>query len=215
MDLSVTMLSQWRRRIGMCTLGFNPTHLSSVFTILLLSNIQFTEVDVKDVSASITNIPVLNHTARLLHVSSVDLAQALTNKKLYTIEQSANQRASPMCDLYAILFTYIYNVETANHKIAPATCDLLPTTRLILFDSLHFQTRGALHDDGSVYDPSDYVNTLSIYQGDTNDEFLNFAQATVRTRPLQELQLGHRESEFADDDAKYQLYQELVSPGRS
>jgi len=141
-------------RVAMRTLGFKPKHLSSIFTILvailLLSNIQFTEADARDVSASVANIPVLAHVARLLGVAPDDLAQALTNKtnyvrkELYTVllnvEQSAIQRDSLMRDLYAILFAYV--VETANHKVAPANRDVLPTTQLILFDSPGFQTRG-------------------------------------------------------------------------
>ena len=141
-------------RVAMRALGFKPKHLSSIFTILvailLLSNLQFTEADAKDVSASVATVHVLEHVARLLGVASEDLAQALTNKTSYVrkelctvllnVEQSAIQRDSLMRDLYAILFAYV--VETANHKIAPANRDLLPATQMILFDSPGFQTRG-------------------------------------------------------------------------
>ena len=137
-------------RVAMRTFGFKPKHLSSIFTILvailLLSNIQFTEADAKDISASV----VLEHVVHLLGIAPDDLAQALTNKTNYvrkevytvflSVEQSAIQRDSLMQDLYAILFAYV--VETANHKIVPANRDILPTTQVILFNSPGFQTRG-------------------------------------------------------------------------
>ncbi|KAG6373915.1 glycosyltransferase family 2 protein [Boletus reticuloceps] len=182
-------------RIAMRTLGFKPKHLSSVFTILvailLLSNIHFTEADAKNVSASVANIPVLDHVARLLGVSSDDLAQALTNKtnyvrkELYTVllnvEQSAIQRDSLMRDLYAILFAYI--VETANHKIAPANRDLLPTTQMILFDSPGFQTRGPTGTGSMVFTGT--APLISAFGQNRFDEFcINFADEFVQSYVL-------------------------------
>ncbi|KAF8432942.1 glycosyltransferase family 2 protein [Boletus edulis BED1] len=162
-------------RIAMRTLGFKPKHLSAVFTILvailLLSNIQFIEADAKDVSASVANIPVLDHVARLLGVSSDDLAQALTNKtnyvrkELYTVllnvEQSAIQRDSLMRDLYAILFAYI----------------------LILFDSPGFQTRGPTGTGSMVFTGT--APLISAFGQNKFDEFcINFADEFVQSYVL-------------------------------
>ena len=182
-------------RVAMRTLGFKPKHLSSIFTILvailLLSNIQFTEADARDVSASVANIPVLDHVARLLGVAPDDLAQALTNKtnyvrkELYTVllnvEQSAIQRDSLMRDLYAILFAYV--VETANHKIAPANRDVLPTTQLILFDSPGFQTRGPTGTGSMMFTGT--APLISALGQNGFDEFcINFADEFVQSYVL-------------------------------
>ncbi|KAG8219096.1 glycosyltransferase family 2 protein [Butyriboletus roseoflavus] len=182
-------------RVAMRTLGFKPKHLSSIFTtlvaILLLSNIQFTEADAKDVSASVANFPVLEHVARLLGVAPDDLAQTLTNKsnyvrkELYTVllsvEQSATQRDSLMRDLYAILFAYV--VETANHKIAPANRDALPTTQLILFDSPGFQTRGPTGTGSMMFTGT--APLISALGQNKFDEFcINFADEFVQSYVL-------------------------------
>ena len=182
-------------RVAMRTLGFKPKHLSSIFTILvailLLSNIQFTEADSKDVSASVANIPVLGHVAHLLGVPPDDLAQALTNKtnyvrkELYTVllnvEQSAIQRDSLMRDLYAILFAYV--VETANHKIAPANRDVLPTTQLVLFDSPGFQTRGPTGTGSMMFTGT--APLISALGQNGFDEFcINFADEFVQSYVL-------------------------------
>ena len=182
-------------RVAMRTLGFKPKHLSSIFTILvailLLSNIQFTEADAKDVSASVANTPVLEQVARLLGVAPDDLAQTLTNKtnyvrkELYTVllsvEQSAVQRDSLMRDLYAILFAYV--VETANHKIAPANRDVLPTTQLVLFDSPGFQTRGPTGTGSMMFTGT--APLISAFGQNAFDEFcINFADELVQSYVL-------------------------------
>ena len=185
-------------RVAMRTLGFKPKHLSSIFTILvailLLSNIQFTEADAKDVSASVANFPVLEQVARLLGVTADDLAQALTNKtnyvrkELYTVllsvEQSAIQRDSLMRDLYAILFAYV--VETANHKIAPANRDVLPTTQMILFDAPGFQTRVPTGTGSMMFTGT--APLISALGQNGFDEFcINFADEVVQSYVLRNI----------------------------
>ena len=182
-------------RVAMRTLGFKPKHLSSIFTILvailLLSNIQFTEADAKDVSASVANPAVLEHVAHLLGVAPDDLAQALTNKTNYvrkevytvflSVEQSAIQRDSLMRDLYAILFAYV--VETANHKIAPANRDILPTTQMILFDSPGFQTRGPTGTGSMMFTGT--APLITAFGQNGFDEFcINFADELVQSYVL-------------------------------
>ena len=179
-------------RAAMRTLGFKPKHLSSIFTvlvaILLLSNVQFTEADARDVSASVANMPVLEHVARFLGVPSDDLAQTLTNKtnyvrkELYTVllsvEQSAVQRDSLMRDLYAILFAYV--VETVNHKIAPANRDVLPTTQLILLDPPGFQTRGPSGTGSMMFTGT--APLISAFGKNGFDEFcINFTDELVQS----------------------------------
>ena len=182
-------------RVAMRTLGFKPKHLSSIFTILvailLLSNIQFTEADAKDVSASVANPAVLEHVAHLLGVAPDDLAQALTNKTNYvrkevytvflSVEQSAIQRDSLMRDLYAILFAYV--VETANHKIAPANRDILPITQMILFDSPGFQTRGPTGTGSMMFTGT--APLITAFGQNGFDEFcINFADELVQSYVL-------------------------------
>jgi chitin synthase len=135
---------------AMRTLGFKPKHMTSIFsllvTILLLGNLQFGEADRTDVSAHISNPPVLDHVACLLGISPEDLTQTLTNKTSYVrkdiymsllnAEQSAARRDYLVRDLYAILFAFI--VETANHKIAPSLKDPAPPTQIILLDQSGF-----------------------------------------------------------------------------
>ncbi|KAI0940344.1 hypothetical protein AcV5_001478 [Taiwanofungus camphoratus] len=141
-------------RAAMKTLGFKPKHLSSVFSlltaILLLGNLQFGEADARDVSAYVSNVPVLEQVARLLGVSPEELGETLTNrtsyvrKELYTVmlnaQQSAAQRDQLMRDLYAILFAFV--VETANHKVAPSLQDPPPPMQIVLLDQPGFQTKG-------------------------------------------------------------------------
>ncbi|CDO75020.1 Glycosyltransferase Family 2 protein [Trametes cinnabarina] len=149
-------------RAAMKLLGFKPKNVSSIFgllvAILLLGNLQFGEADARDVSAYVSNRPVLDQVARLLGVPAEDLSEVLTNKtsyvrkELYTVmmnaQQSAGQRDQLAKDLYAILFAYV--TETANHKIAPSSQDPPPPTQIVLFDQPGFQTKG-LPSSASVY----------------------------------------------------------------
>ncbi|KAF8839315.1 glycosyltransferase family 2 protein [Paxillus ammoniavirescens] len=182
-------------RVAMRALGFKPKHLSSIFTllvaILLLSNIEFTEADAKDVSASVANMPVLEQVARLLGLAAEELAQTLTNKsnyvrkELYTVllsvEQSAIQRDSLMRDLYAILFAYI--VETANHKLAPPNREALPATQVVLFDQPGFQSRGPTGTGSMMFTGS--APLISAYGQNGFSEFcINFADEIVQSYVL-------------------------------
>src|ERR1700679_3404048 len=104
-------------RVAMWTLGFKPTHMSSIFTllvaILLLGNLQFTNGDAHDVSAHVSNPHVLDQIARLLGVSAEELGQVFTNKTNYVpsqkelfmvllnAENSGKQRDQCVRDLYA------------------------------------------------------------------------------------------------------------------
>ncbi|KAI0650874.1 chitin synthase [Trametes meyenii] len=149
-------------RGAMKSLGFKPKHLSSIFgllvAILLLGNLQFGEADARDVSAYVSNRPVLDQVAGLLGVPAEELSEVLTNKtsyvrkELYTVmmnaQQSAAQRDQLAKDLYAILFAYV--TETANHKVAPSSQDPPPPTQIVLFDQPGFQTKG-LPTSASVY----------------------------------------------------------------
>ncbi|KAG9317940.1 glycosyltransferase family 2 protein [Chiua virens] len=185
-------------RVAMRTLGYKPKHLSSIFTILvailLLSNVQFTEADARDVSASVSNAPVLERVARLLGIAADDLGQALTNKtnyvrkELYTVllsvEQSAAQRDTLMRDLYAILFAYV--VETANHKIAPPNRDALPTTQLILFDCPGFQTRGPV-GTGSMMVAGTAPLISALGQNGFDEFCINFSDEFVQSYVLRNI----------------------------
>ncbi|KAH7887285.1 glycosyltransferase family 2 protein [Phlebopus sp. FC_14] len=179
-------------RAAMRTLGFKPKHLSSIFTlviaILLLSNVQFTEADAKDVSASVANMPVLEQAARLLGIAPEDLAQTLTNKtnyvrkELYTVllnvEQSMAQRDQFMRDLYSILFAYV--VETANHKVAPANRDLLPASQIVIFDQPGFQARGPTGTGSMMFTGN--APLISAYGENGFDEFcINFSDEIVQS----------------------------------
>ncbi|KAI0371480.1 chitin synthase [Pilatotrama ljubarskyi] len=149
-------------RAAMKTLGFKPKHVSSIFgllvAILLLGNLQFGEADARDVSAYVSNRPVLDQVSRMLGVPAEELSEVLTNKtsyvrkELYTVmmnaQQSAAQRDQLAKDLYAILFAYV--TETANHKVAPSSQDPPPPTQIVLFDQPGFQTKG-LPTSASVY----------------------------------------------------------------
>ncbi|OCH89984.1 chitin synthase [Obba rivulosa] len=182
-------------RAALKILGFKPKHMSAIFgllvAILLLGNIQFLEPDGKDVSAYIANPPVLEQVARLLGVSAEELGESLTNKtsyvrkELYTVmlnaEQSAAQRDILIRDLYAILFAFV--VETANHKIAPASQDTPPPTQIVLFDQPGFQTKGP-PGSASVYfgGPAPLIQS----QGQSGfDEFcINFANELLHSYVL-------------------------------
>ena len=82
-------------------LRLKPKHLTSIFTllsaILLLSNIQFVEADVRGMLASVANVHILEHVAQLLGVLPNDLAQMLMNqtnyihKKTYTVFLNVKQ----------------------------------------------------------------------------------------------------------------------------
>ena len=60
-------------RASFKTLGFKPKNVSSIFSllvaILLLGNVQFGEGDARDVSAYVSNMPVLEQVSRLLGIS--------------------------------------------------------------------------------------------------------------------------------------------------
>ncbi|KAF8552197.1 glycosyltransferase family 2 protein [Imleria badia] len=137
------------------SLGFKSKHVSSIFSvlaaILLLGNIEFGEADAQDVSAYVVNMPVLQQAAKLLGVSSEELAETLTykttyaRKELFTVllsaKQSAAQRDQLVQDLYAILFAFV--VETANYKLAPLSqTPSCSATQIVLLDQPGFQTRG-------------------------------------------------------------------------
>ncbi|KAF8627926.1 hypothetical protein AX17_006081 [Amanita inopinata Kibby_2008] len=142
-------------RGAMKTLGFKQKHTSAIFSlliaILLLGNVTFRDGDAHDVAATVNDIPVLEHAARLLGVSPDDLAQTLTTKtsyvkkELYTVllnaEQSADQRDRAVRDLYAILFAFV--VENVNQRLAPSSKDSAPHTQIMLFDQPGYQSRGA------------------------------------------------------------------------
>ncbi|OBZ70379.1 Chitin synthase 8 [Grifola frondosa] len=182
-------------RVAMKTLGFKSKHVASIFSllvaILLLGNLQFGEADARDVSAYVSNMPVLEHVARLLGVGSEELGEVLTNKtsyvrkELYTVmlnaHQSAAQRDQLARDLYAILFAFV--TETANHKIAPGAQDSPPPTQIVIFDQPGFQSKGA-PGSASVYfgGPAPLVSA----QGQASfDEFcINFSNELLHSYVL-------------------------------
>ncbi|KAI0268292.1 glycosyltransferase family 2 protein [Gloeopeniophorella convolvens] len=179
-------------RDAMSTLGFKPKHVASIFSllvsILLLSNLQFGEGDASDFSAYVVNTPVLDHIARLLGVSSEDLAQTLTNrtsyvrKELYTVlmnaEQSSLQRDHFARDLYAILFAFV--VETANHRVAPNAQEPPPYSQIVLLDQPGFQSRGP-SSSGSVMFTGN-APLVHAYGQNGFDEFcINFADELLHS----------------------------------
>ncbi|KAH9006852.1 glycosyltransferase family 2 protein [Lactarius hatsudake] len=179
-------------RDDMKTLGFKSKHMTSIFSllvaILLLSNLQFAEGDARDVSAYVTNTPVLDHIARLLGVSSDDLAQTLTNKtsyvrkELYTVlmnsDQSSSQRHHFARDLYAILFAFV--VETANHRISPNPQDPPPHSQIILLDQPGFQSRGPSASGSVMFGAS--APLVHAYGQNGFDEFcINFADELLHS----------------------------------
>ncbi|KAH9045438.1 glycosyltransferase family 2 protein [Lactarius pseudohatsudake] len=179
-------------RDDMKTLGFKPKHMTSIFSllvaILLLSNLQFAEGDARDVPAYVTNTPVLDHIARLLGVSSDDLAQTLTNrtsyvrKELYTVlmnaDQSSSQRHHFARDLYAILFAFV--VETANHRISPNPQDPPPHSQIILLDQPGFQSRGPSSSSSVMFGAS--APLVHAYGQNGFDEFcINFADELLHS----------------------------------
>ena len=76
----------------MQTLRLKPKHLTSIFTllsvILLLSNIQFVEADVRGMLASVANVHILEHVAQLLGMLPNDLAQLPINQTNYILKSS-------------------------------------------------------------------------------------------------------------------------------
>jgi chitin synthase len=179
---------------AMRTLGFKPKHMTSIFSllvaILLLGNLQFGEADHTDVSAYISNPPVLDHVARLLGISPEDLTQTLTNKTSYVrkdiymsllnAEQSAAQRDYLVRDLYAIFFAFI--VETANHKIAPSL-DPAPPTQIILLDQSGFQARGST-GTGSMAFTGTIPLVSALGQNGFDESCINFADEVVHSYVL-------------------------------
>ena len=179
-------------REDMKALGFKPKHMTSIFSllvaILLLSNLQFAEGDARDVPAYVTNMPVLDHIASLLGISSDDLAQTLTNKtsyvrkELYTVlmnaDQSSSQRHHFARDLYAILFAFV--VETANHRISPNLQDSLPNSQIILLDQPGFQSRGPSSSGSVMLGAS--APLVHAYGQNGFDEFcINFADELLHS----------------------------------
>ncbi|KAG0695993.1 glycosyltransferase family 2 protein [Suillus ampliporus] len=197
---------------AMRTLGFKTKHISSIFTllvaILLLSNIQFTEADARDVSAYVANAPVLEQVAKLLGVSAEDLTLILTTrtsyvrKELYTVllnvEQSAAQRDQFMRDLYAILFAYV--VETANHKVVPANREELPHAQIVIFDQPGFQSRGPTGTGSMSFTGN--APLISAYGQNSFDEFcINFADEVMQSymlRSIFEDKLGYNSHATGD-----------------
>ena len=182
-------------RAAMCALGFKQKHISSIFAllvaILLLSNIQFTEADARDVSAYVANAPVLEQVARLLGVPADDLTQVMTNKtnyvrkELYTVllnvEQSAAQRDQFMRDLYAILFAYV--VETANHKVSSVNREALPAAQIVIFDQPGFQSRGPTATGSMSFTGA--APLISAYgQNGFNEFCINFADEVMQSYML-------------------------------
>ncbi|KAG1857448.1 glycosyltransferase family 2 protein [Suillus subluteus] len=180
---------------AMRILGFKTKHISSIFTllvtILLLSNIQFSEADARDVSAYVANAPVLAQVAKLLGVSSEDLTLILTTrtsyvrKELYTVllnvEQSAAQRDQFMRDLYAILFAYV--IETANHKVVSTNQEELPNSQIVIFDQPGFQSRGPTGSGSMSFTGT--APLISAYGQNGFDEFcINFADEVVQSYML-------------------------------
>ncbi|KAH7905136.1 glycosyltransferase family 2 protein [Hygrophoropsis aurantiaca] len=182
-------------RAALKTLGFKPKHITSIYTLLVailhLSNLQFTDSDARDVSAYVANAPVLDQAARMLGIAPEDLAQTLTNKtsyvrkELYTVllnvEQSAQQRDQFIRALYAILFAFV--VETANHKVAPASRDAPPPTQIILFDQPGFQTRNPTGTGSMAF--AGAAPLVSALGQNHFDEFcINFADEVVQSYVL-------------------------------
>lgn len=131
-------------RSAMKVLGFKQKHVQAIFTllsaILLLGNVEFTDrigYDDNAEAAQVVNPHILEDAADLLGLVPEELTQALTNRSLFvrkelissvlTAQGAQNQRDGLMRDLYATLFAFV--VETANHKLSPATedADFFPT----------------------------------------------------------------------------------------
>ena len=161
---------------------------SILVAILVLGNLEFREADAKDVSAFITNTPVLEQVARLLGVPAEDLTQALTNKTsyvrkdLYTVllsaEQSSEQRNKFVRDLYAILFAYV--VESINHRLAPSPEEPTSQNQITIFDQAGFQTRGPTGAASMAF--SGGAPLISAYGHNGFDEFcINFSDELLQS----------------------------------
>ncbi|KAI0317932.1 chitin synthase-domain-containing protein [Amylostereum chailletii] len=179
-------------REAMRILGFKAKHFNSIMSllvaILLLGNVQFVEADHIDVSAYVTNMPVVEQVARLLGVPAEDLAQTLTNKtsyvrkELYTVlmnaEQSAVQRDHFVRDMYAMLFAFV--VETANHRVAPGPQDPPPHSQIVLLDQPGFQSRGPSSTGSMMF--SGNAPLVQAYGQNTFDDFcINFADEILHS----------------------------------
>ncbi|KIK53045.1 glycosyltransferase family 2 protein [Collybiopsis luxurians FD-317 M1] len=178
-------------RAAMRSLGFKPKVQSAIFqlviAILLLGNLEFGEGDFHDVSAFVSNVPVLDQVARMLGVGSEEFAQALTNKtsyvkkELYTVllngEQAAKQRDGLVRDLYAILFAFV--VETANHKLAGSSSSP-PATQIVLLDQPGFQSRNPTGTNSMALAGSQPL--VSAYGQNSFDEFIiNFQDEMLQS----------------------------------
>jgi len=179
-------------RSAMTSLGFKPKHTMSIFQILIailvLGNLQFVDTDSRrgEEPATVSNPAVLDHASHLLGIQSEELQHVLTNrsnyvrKELYNVllsaEQAATHRDGLVRDLYAILFAFV--VETANHKIAPAHQDPIPSTQISLLDQPGFQTR-APTGTGSML----FASPLIAAHGQNGfDEFvINFQDELVQS----------------------------------
>ncbi|KAI0033324.1 glycosyltransferase family 2 protein [Vararia minispora EC-137] len=179
-------------REAMRLLGFKSKHVNSILgllvAILLLGNVQYWESDGKDVSAYVANMPIVDQIARLLGVSSEDLAQVLTNKtsyvrkEVYTVfmspEQSAAQRDQFMRDMYAMLFAFV--VETANYRIASGPEDPLPYSQIVLLDQAGFQSKGPASSGSMMF--SGNMPLVHAYGQNGFDEFcINFADEIMHS----------------------------------
>ncbi|EJD01749.1 chitin synthase [Fomitiporia mediterranea MF3/22] len=179
-------------RAAMRTLGFKTKHVTAIFNlliaILLLGNLEFVEGVSREDTAHVVNTLVLDQAARLLGVTSEDLAQALTNrtsyvrKELYTVllspEQSAMQRDQLVRDLYSILFAFV--VETANHKLAPNPADPAPPTQIVLLDQAGFQSRSPSGTNSIALTAN--APLIAAYGQNGFEEFcINFADELVHS----------------------------------
>jgi chitin synthase len=138
-------------RLRWPSLGFKPTHVTYIFSLLIatleLGNLRFTEDVSREDTAHAANLMELEHAATLLGVALDELAQALTTKtshvrrelctNLLNPERSVVQRDQLVRDLYVILFAFV--METANHKLAPSPQETAPHVQITLLDQPGYQ----------------------------------------------------------------------------
>ncbi|CAD6906470.1 unnamed protein product [Tilletia controversa] len=177
-------------RAAMKILGFKAKHTASIFSllsaILLLGNIEFADPgarsDIDSEAAHVANRATLEDAADLLGVDPDTLEQALTSRTRFvrkelvctylTADAAVRQRDNLVRDLYATLFAFI--VETANHKIAPATDDAFPL-HIVQLDLPGYQSRS-----GSSLGPGVSAAMAATPQGsNTYEEFSANVQAEL------------------------------------